>query len=118
MKWFLVGEALVSALLCGGCSGVSDQDQAAVRKHVTLLDGAVERYRKEKGNWPVDLEALLAMDPDSARKPYLESQEAIIDPWGHLYQYDRSGSRHDGSKPDIWAVASDKSLIGNWPEKK
>ena len=38
------------------------------------------------------------------------------DPWKKPYQYDPSGPRNNGRRPDIWTVAPDGLEIGNWPK--
>jgi hypothetical protein len=55
-------------------------------------------------------------DADGSR-PAINSADALIDPWGRPYNYDPNGPRNNGNKPDIWAVAPDGALIGNWPNR-
>ena len=48
--------------------------------------------------------------------PYLETPDALIDPWGQPYQYNAQGPMNNGMKPDIWAVpkTNPNNKIGNW----
>ena len=56
------------------------------------------------------------MQPDPrGGTPILEDQDALIDPWHHPYQYDQSGAKNGGRRPDIWAVTPEGVQIGNWP---
>jgi hypothetical protein len=78
-----------------------------------LTSASQAYYIKHAGTWPPNLDALLRKDKFSG--PYLEAH-AILDPWGKSYQYDIKGPRNNGTKPDIWTVAPDGAIIGNWPE--
>lgn len=46
--------------------------------------------------------------------PYLETADAIVDPWGNEFKYDPTGANNGGRKPDISTVAPDGELICNW----
>ena len=52
--------------------------------------------------WPQSLQQLL--QADNKGQAILEDQDALRDPWGGTYQYDPSGPRNGGRRPDIWAV--------------
>ncbi len=77
------------------------------------LSTAVQTYYLNEGRYPDSLQALTQPTP-SGGKALLEP-DAINDPWQHPYQYDPSGSRNSGNKPDIWTQAPDGKIIGNWP---
>jgi hypothetical protein len=38
----------------------------------------------------------------------------LADPWGKPYQYDPTGKRNGGNKPDVWSDGPDGKPIGNW----
>ena len=75
---------------------------------------ACKSYFDKNRRWPDDLKALTVKDANGIE--YLESKDALFDPWGKEYQYDVKGPKNNGVRPDIWTVAPDGEIIGNWPK--
>jgi len=77
-----------------------------------ILDQAVAKYKIDNGEYPPNLEVLAEQRPSGP--PYLEPHalEPKSLPNGR-YQYDPSGGRNNGMKPDIWVEVEGKQ-IGNW----
>ena len=99
--------------LLGALSG--GQKDAAKAQVKGALTQACQAYAIKHGNtFPDSLQQLLSKD-EQGGGPYLESTDALLDPWGKQYQYDRSGTHNRGMKPDIWTVAPDGTQVGNWP---
>jgi hypothetical protein len=49
----------------------------------------------------------------------LESRDALLDPWGQPFQYDKNGTINQGMKPDIWTTDPkdpQRTKLGNWPK--
>jgi len=108
---------LFATLLAGLVAAASQPAQevekakvAAAKIQVATLDKAVAVYKLKHDDYPDKLDALV-------EKKLVEAR-ALTDPWGKSYQYDPAGKKNDGKKPDLWTVAPDKTLVGNWPEKK
>lgn len=76
------------------------------------LTQACQAYFVKNQEWPRDLKALLVRDQYG--QIYLEDAKNLIDPWGSEYRYDAKGPRNQGLKPDIWTVAPDGTILGNW----
>jgi hypothetical protein len=92
---------------------VSQEGAAAHQVRVTLTN-ACNAYKLKNGDWPDDLHALT--EKGERGGPYLDSADALRDPWARPYQYDYHGPENDGVKPDIWAVhPTTGQKIGNWP---
>jgi type II secretory pathway pseudopilin PulG len=90
------------------------QDDAKLtmaKQGVKALETVVETYKMKNHDYPSDLSALL--QPDDTGKPYV-SADALRTPWGGQYQFNPSGPRNNGFKPDIWAEAPNGVQIGNW----
>ena len=93
----------------------SQRDAARLQCKGPLTD-AVKTYYIRHNTWPDSLQQLLQADNKGAA--ILEDADALKDPWGGFYQYDRSGARNQGKRPDIWAVdPKDGTQVGNWPEQ-
>jgi len=79
---------------------------------VKTLTTAAQAFQVQYQVPPDSLQSLLT---PPAGRPYLESAENIIDPWGKPYQYNAQGTQNGGLKPDIWTTTPDGQTIGNWP---
>jgi general secretion pathway protein G len=79
---------------------------------VRTIAKAADAYNIQNGQLPDSLQQLV--QPPTGGKPYIE-QEGLMDPWGKQYQYDPSGGRNQGLKPDVWTTTPDGQTIGNWP---
>src|SRR5947207_15916544 len=86
----------------------------AAKTSATTLSKACQAYEIRYGGRPESL--LQLIQPPDAGKPFIEGgQEALVDPWGQPFQYDPSGPRHGGQKPDIFTLDPDtQQPIGNW----
>ncbi len=120
--WILIfgilggGVLLVGLCYFGmGALGDSGIDIAAAQIHGPLAQ-ACEAYRAKLGEYPQKLEKLLEQNAKGG--PFLETPDALIDPWGNPYQYDSQGPRNNGLKPDIWTVSPNGVEIGNWPRDR
>jgi len=114
----LGGAALVASLLVSYSifftPFVDCKADIAVCQAKGPLTGATQAYFVKHEKFPAKLDELVI--PDVFGVQYLESKDAIVDPWGNQYHYDIKGLRNNGTKPDIWAVAPNGELIGNWPK--
>jgi general secretion pathway protein G len=92
------------------------KDSIAYTK-ATTLSNAAKQFWVKYSSFPENLRQLLT-PPDNG-KPYVESDDDLRDPWGRYYQYDQSGGRNGGVKPDIWCRSPDSNKdIGNFPGGK
>ncbi len=92
---------------------LDDAKVNAAKAGVKAIEKAAQGYEIAHGTLPQTLQELV--QPPSGGRPYIE-QQAMLDPWGQPYQYDPSGSRNGGLKPDVWTTApSTGQQIGNWP---
>lgn len=96
-----------------------------VRSDLKTLDLAIKGY--ERGNYskpPTQEQGLMALvekptgDPQPQRwRAYLESEEALLDPWGNQYQYAYPAQKSK-RKYDLWSFGEDgaesEDDIGNW----
>ena len=96
---------------------IKESKELVAKISVKTLTMAAETYAlNNDGNMPPSLDALTAVQPNGG-KPLVPA-DALIDPWGKHYQYDPSGRRNQGFKPDVWAATPEGKTIGNWPEGK
>ena len=95
-----------------------DRIPSGNRSREVAARDAVERERKivrpKHNDWPDNLEQLTVKDTLGMK--YLESLDAIKDPWGKPYIYEKSGAKNAGEQPDIYTTAPDGEMIGNWPK--
>jgi general secretion pathway protein G len=103
------------------------QDRASVnaaKSNVSLVRGAIDRYRLDMNKYPAKLEDLWTKPTDAAVAdkwggPYMEPLKA--DPWGASYQYTAQG-KNNTDKYDFWSNGPDgqsgsEDDIGNWEKK-
>jgi Type II secretion system (T2SS), protein G len=116
---FLVGGLICAGVLIRGSMRAEQAQIDACLERIAQLDDAVDRYHLQYGSYPPDLESLFQPGPLGA-PPLLDDPELLNDPWGEPFEYDVTGPRNYGSRPDIWADREDE--IGNWqlpaPTKK
>jgi general secretion pathway protein G len=100
------------------------QDKASVnaaKSNVSLIRGAIDRYRLDMNKYPTKLADLWEQPSDSTASdkwggPYMEQLKA--DPWGNEYQYTAEGKKNT-NKYDFWSNGPDgqsgsEDDIGNW----
>jgi general secretion pathway protein G len=98
---------------------------SAARMQAEVIGKAVREYNLNNGVYPPDLNTLLGKDAEG-KGPYLETPDALLDPWGRPYQYDQSGANHTrvGATvqiPDVYCMppnSTDGKPVGNWKEPK
>lgn len=93
------------------CQGFSMKD-AARAQVCGPLSQACKVYHRNNGEFPGQLRALI--ERDKAGIVYIDHPAALLDPWGNPYQYNPKGPNNRGDMPDIWTVAPDGTVIGNW----
>src|SRR4051794_18629992 len=54
---------------------------------------AINTYFIDNYRWPDNLQVLLEKTPEG-KGPYLTTRDAIMDPWGNVFQYDQSGQKN------------------------
>src|SRR5207302_5472290 len=59
-----------------------------------ILEQQATAYKIRYGDYPGSLDALTQPSPDGNAPPL--EPEALVDPWGHQYQYDPSGGHSQG----------------------
>jgi hypothetical protein len=102
----------------GGCvffrsPSPDDSRTAFAKADISNIVTTCELYKIRLLEYPPDLDFLLT-SPYKGR-PFLNSENDIIDPWGQKYQYDPAGPHHKGEQVDIWTVDPETGkIIGNW----
>src|SRR4051812_10591395 len=97
-----VGLGLCALLLVGATYvylgyGSKPVDPARVaRDDVKKLEKAVQAYCIRTGDYPASLDALVGTGT--------VAPDGLKDPWKHEYQYDPTGRKNKGNRPDIWTV--------------
>jgi general secretion pathway protein G len=109
----IVALAGISGFFLMGVLKESNRDLAQIQAKTTLTQACQAYAIKHNGQFPESLQQLLQQDARGG--PYLEDPEALKDPWGQAFQYERSGPRNNNRKPDIWTKGPDGTDIGNWP---
>ena len=100
------------------------QDKASInaaKSNLSLVRGAIDRYRLDMNKYPTKLADLWEKPSDTAAaekwgSEYMEPLKA--DPWGNEYQYTAQGKKNTG-KYDLWSNGPDGQNgtdddIGNW----
>jgi general secretion pathway protein G len=119
----------IIALILGG--GVylmknvgQDAEISKAKADVSAWETNLIRYKTRNLFVPTQQQGLEAMvtAPNSDPKPKIWSQlskpEALMDPWGHKYQY-RNPGKHNPASYDVFSLGPDGSEgtaddIGNW----
>lgn len=101
--------ALMAGLFGGGEAGNVSITRIFVTQSVNV---PLQAYKSQKGSYPSTEEGLEAL------VPYLDSAQAIIDPWNNPYRY-QFPSKHGQSRPDVWSAGPDgqdgtEDDIQNW----
>ena len=92
---------------------LDDAKIGAAKTSAAAISRAIEAYEIKFGSQPESLQQLI--QPPDGGKPFIEGgQEALVDPWGRQFQYDASGPRHGGQKPDVFTLDPQGQPIGNW----
>jgi hypothetical protein len=89
-----------------GSDGKAADPLQTARSDVKALEKAVQKYCVKRGEYPARLDALVG---DGEVGP-----AGLRDPWKHEYQYDPTGRKNKGERPDIWTVTPTREVIGNW----
>ena len=101
---------VVAVLATGPALADAQADQA--KTALRAFNVALEVYKVRYEKYPATLKELVDA------KFVSPTLNTTVDPWGNDYKYDAKGPRNGGRKPDIWAEAPDKTIIGNWPDPK
>jgi hypothetical protein len=83
-----------------------DPRRVKVYAMMVVLGYAADKYREAHHEFPPSLDLLV------------NAREALIDPWGRPYHYDRQGEHSGGQHPDIWSDGIDPTdpgaMLSNW----
>jgi general secretion pathway protein G len=92
--------------------GVLDEARKdTARTNIAHIVQAINTYRiKNQDNFPSSLEEL-AVDPRVGLKA-----DQLLDPWGKEFQFSPTSSHGSSDGFDVWTVAKDGEMIGNWPK--
>jgi type II secretory pathway pseudopilin PulG len=107
----IVALAGIGGYFLMGQLNVSQKDVAKTQVKGPLTQ-AVQTYFLRHQQYPGSLAQL--RQADDRGPAILDSDDALIDPWGRQYQYDPAGPMNQGMKPDIWTIAPDNQKLGNW----
>lgn len=116
--------AVILALVVPQLFGRKEQaDRLAAQAQIGLIEGALDHYRLDMGDFPQGDDGIAALYANPAaddvrwRGPYME-EKALQDPWGQPYRYEWPTQRLS-TKPAIWSVGRDgqdgtDDDISNW----
>jgi general secretion pathway protein G len=121
MEMLVVVAIIVALAGIGGyflMGALTGAKKDVARTQTKTISKACDTYQMRHGGaFPENLEVLLVKD-ELGNAPILESRDAITDPWGRPYQYDKSGPMNQGMHADIWTTDpgdQTQTKIGNWP---
>ncbi len=115
MEMLVVVAIIVTLAALGGYYFLERAEEAkkdVAKMQTKELQKAVETFKLDNDDFPASLEVLLQRNAEG-RGPWLQRADALIDPWGHPYQYNPAGPLNGGIVPDIWAETK-HGQIGNW----
>lgn len=92
-----------------------DAKKSAATATAIQIGNAAQQYYVKFNSYPENLDQLVS--PPDGHAPFVEPQ-ALTDPWGGRFLYDAAGQHNGGRKPDVWAVAKDGEVCGNWPKQQ
>jgi len=96
-------------------SELDEIKRTIARIEIQYIEGVIGVFRKYRGRLPASLEELTRVDEPGGTPMLAES--VLVDPWRRPYQFDNSGRRNLGRKPDVWSkgpLSKPGSEIGNW----
>jgi general secretion pathway protein G len=79
------------------------------------LSTMAETFKLNNGEYPATIEALAAPQPSG--HPALCAPEKLLDPWNKPFQIDPTGQHNGGNKADIFTVAPNGQVIGNFRQQ-
>jgi general secretion pathway protein G len=120
MELMVVIAIIVVLVGIGGFAYMKTLDDSKVQSAQLKAKGdlttACKTYKTKVGEYPNQLTDLLQKTSEGFG-PFLESEEALLDPWERPYQYNAAGPRNNGMQPDIWTTDPGSGQeIGNWPK--
>ena len=78
---------------------VEGAQRSAAKQGISVIEGAVDVYEVDNGKLPESLQNLITKGSEpNWNGPYIRKVESLKDPWGHEFQYTKSG--------DTYTVAS------------
>lgn len=116
MEMLVVVAIIVALAGLGGYYFLGQAEDARVniaKTQMATLTRAAETFMLSNNGVPPQSWSDLLVSVNG-RSPVLESESAIIDPWGKQYQLDPSGQNNGGRKPDIFTTTPRGVPIGNW----
>jgi general secretion pathway protein G len=78
------------------------------------LVAACKNFQIKYSRYPESLHEL--MSPPDGSKSYLDSEEALMDPWQQPYQYQIPGTHNLSGAPDVWSNGppGENKPVGSW----
>jgi general secretion pathway protein G len=70
----------------------TESQQTVAKTNIATLKSAVTTFKLKNFRYPSSLDELLQPDEKFNNEPYLENEEALIDPWGNAYYYNPIGA--------------------------
>jgi len=124
MELLVVMAIIVIIAGFGGYYILGQLDQAKVSAAIQkakVVAQAAETYYIDNGEYPQSIQLLLQKN-ENGKGPYLKSQDAIMDPWGQMYQYDQNGTQTQAANQtqaravDVFTTVKDGTnrTVGNW----
>jgi uncharacterized protein (TIGR03067 family) len=89
-----------------------EQEKQVAQLQIVVIETALKAYKVKYAKYPESLKKLTDGD-----EPIMLA-DGLVDPWGKPFKYDAAGPKNNKKKPDVWAEAPDKTLIGNWQDEK
>jgi general secretion pathway protein G len=65
----------------------AESQQTVAKTNIETLKNAVLAYKLKNFRYPTSLNDLLQPDEKFNNEPYIQSEEALLDPWGTPYHY-------------------------------
>jgi general secretion pathway protein G len=119
MEMLVVVAIIVALASIGGFalfSALGEANEDVARMKAATISKACQAYQIKRNRNPDSLDALL--QKDDLGGPYIKTAEDLNDPWGKRFQYDQSGTHHNGQEVDIFTTTPEGKTVGNWPVSK
>jgi len=115
---------LVVGLVVGNLDAIMGTGKVKLAKTAVTNSFAAPlmAYKSATGDYPTTEQGLaILLEPNpkiGIQEPLLRSRDALLDPWGHPYQYKNPGAKRPYSF-DLWSTGPDgkdgtEDDIGNW----